>query len=204
MSRVLIRVLLILGFILLLFGIAFDAASTIVIGILMLVGGFALANSNVLRKEEVVESWSTLIENGQGKANNIFQETKRFIEESKAPSIKMEKTQVSPGIVRGMLGTRRDFLIVTDEENYRLRPYRILLNARDYVNKFDISRYLTYRPTFWQTFFSLIPFVSLLPKGLLSLDLFDQHDLRAYATNAHHCLLKAVEKLMMSLNQDPF
>jgi len=26
--------------------------------------------------------------------------------------------------------------------------------------------------------------------------------LRAYTTNAHHCLIKAVEKLMTNLNQD--
>jgi hypothetical protein len=38
---------------------------------------------------------------------------------------------------------------------------------------------------------------------LSDLDLFDQQDLRTYSTNAHHCLLKAVDKLMLDLNQDP-
>jgi hypothetical protein len=42
-----------------------------------------------------------------------------------------------------------------------------------------------------------------LQNPLLDLDVFDQEDLRAYATNAHHCLLKAVENLMLSMEQDP-
>jgi hypothetical protein len=40
-------------------------------------------------------------------------------------------------------------------------------------------------------------------RGGLDLDLFDEQDLRAYVTNAHHCLLEAVNKLMLDLNQDP-
>ena len=81
-------------------------------------------------------------------------------------------------------------------------PYQIYVNARDYGNNLDVSWYLTFRPTWWQAFLSLIPFVSMIPKTLSDLDLFDQQDLTAFATNAHHCLLKTVEKLMASLNQD--
>ena len=40
-------------------------------------------------------------------------------------------------------------------------------------------------------------------RGGLDLDLFDTQDLRTYVTNAHHCLLDSVDKLMVSLNQDP-
>jgi hypothetical protein len=38
---------------------------------------------------------------------------------------------------------------------------------------------------------------------ILSFDIFDQQDLIAFATSVHHSLLKAVEKLLYSLNQDP-
>jgi hypothetical protein len=61
---------------------------------------------------------------------------------------------------------------------------------------------LTFRPTLWQAALSLVPFVSAIPKASSDLDLFDQQDLRAYTTNAHHCLLDAVEKLMTKLHQD--
>lgn len=39
--------------------------------------------------------------------------------------------------------------------------------------------------------------------GLMELDLFDTQDLTAYVTNAHHCLLEAVERVMSELGQDP-
>ena len=46
-----------------------------------------------------------------------------------------------------------------------------------------------------------------LPKagnaGLLDLDFFDLQDLKAYVTNAHHCVLDAVDKLLLELSQDP-
>ena len=37
---------------------------------------------------------------------------------------------------------------------------------------------------------------------LMDLDIFDQQDLRAYVTVAHHCMLEAVKALMVSLGQD--
>jgi len=39
---------------------------------------------------------------------------------------------------------------------------------------------------------------------LSDLDLFDKQDSSIYTTNAHHCLLQAVEKLMLSLSQNPY
>ncbi len=110
---------------------------------------------------------------------------------------------MSPGFFRSILGDRRDFLVTTETGNSRLRPYELFLNARDYGNNLDIAWYLTFRPSFRQAILSLIPFINLLPKGPGDLDLFDQQDLRAYATNAHHSMLKAVDKLMGNLHQDP-
>jgi hypothetical protein len=50
---------------------------------------------------------------------------------------------------------------------------------------------------------SLIPYVSFIPRSLSDVDFFDQQDLRAYAANAHHCTLRAVQELMLYLQQDP-
>jgi hypothetical protein len=49
---------------------------------------------------------------------------------------------------------------------------------------------------------SLISYVSLVPKTLSDIDFFDQQDLRAYVSNAHHCTLRAVQELMEYLHQD--
>ncbi len=173
-------------------------------GLLMIGAGLylGLGPQGILRKEQVLDTWAMLIEKGQGKAGEIFQDTEFFIKESKAPSINMERKQIAPGMVRGLLGTTREFLIVTDRGSFRLKPYQIFINARDYGDNLDVSWYLTYRPTLLQAITSLIPFVSVIPKTLSDLDLFDQQDLRAYTTIAHHCLLKSVDKIMAELHQD--
>lgn len=176
-----------------------------IIGILIMYVGLYLGLNprGILRKEQVIDNWNILIENGQGHFENIFQDTESFIQNSEAPSVETEMRSMAPGFFKNLIGRKRNFLEVTDRENAKMVPYQIYVNARDYGHNLDISWYLTYRPTFWQGIVSLIPFVKFIPKKLTDLDLFNQQDLIAFATNAHHCLLKAVEKLMTNLNQDP-
>ena len=194
-----------IGFILFLRGIGSGSSEIGLIGFLMMAGGFykALGPQGTLRKEQVVDNWSILIENGQGNAKMVFKETENFIKKSKAPSVEMKMRNMSPGTFKGLMGIERDFLEITDHENMRMAPYQIYVNARDYGISLDISWYLTFRPTWWHSLLSMVPFVSMIPRTLSDLDVFDQQDLTVFATNAHHCLLKTVEKLMVSLNQDP-
>lgn len=205
MSKTAIWLLIGFGFFLFIVGEAFGKTLIWFIGLLMIAGGFyqGLRPGGILRKDQVLDTWATLIERTQGRSGEIFQNTEVFIKESKAPALKMERQSMAPGIVRGLFGTKREFLVVTDHENFRLKPYQIFVNARDYGDNLDVSWFLTYRPTLWQAVLSLFPYVNVIPKALSDLDLFDQQDLRVYTTNAHHCLLKAVDKLMTDLHQDP-
>lgn len=176
----------------------------------------------IVRRQEIIDSWSVLIENAKGKAESIFKDTESFITKSKAPNVSLKRKKISPGIFRGLAGTKRDFLTVVENGNKRLKPYQMFVGARDYGNSLDVSWYLTFRPSFWQkllAFWLRIPILNWLAlpfalgggirsfikegKGGLDLDLFDEQDLRAYVTNAHHCLLKAVDELMLKLHQDP-
>lgn len=193
------------GMLFFLSGLIFRGTTSLVLGILMSAGGLGLGlmPGGILRKEEVFDTWSALIENRQGKADNILQETKEFIEGSKAPNLRIARQQLSPGIIRSVVGDRRDFPVVVDQANMRLSPYQIHLNARDYGVNLAVDWHLTCRPDSLRVLLSLIPFVETVPRSLSNLDLFDQQDLRAYATNCHHCLMKSVEKLMVELHQDP-
>lgn len=205
MSKAAIWALVGFGILFFLIGAFTENGGILLLGILMIGGGFYLGfgPDGILRKEQVLDSWSILIENGQEKADEVFEDTENFIKESKAPAIEMERKQMAPGIIRGVLGTKRDFLAVTVKGNLKLAPYQIYINARDYGNNLDVSWYLTYRPSLLESLLSLIPFVRIAPLTLADLDLFDQQDLTCYATNCHHSLLKAVERQMMALNQDP-
>lgn len=176
---------------------------------------------SILKKEEVIDSWSVLIENGQGKAEEIFNNTSAFLAKSKAPNVKVERKKVAPGFFRGLLGgAKRDFLVIRETGNPNLSPYEMFIGVRDYGNNLDVSWYLTYRLGFFRlllTLLLLLPGIGILflpylylfktapttKERVLDLDLFDEQDLIAYVTNAHHCLLEAVQKLIIDLGQDP-
>ncbi|MDI6815389.1 MAG: hypothetical protein QMC90_04850, partial [Dehalococcoidales bacterium] len=144
--KILSIALLIIGLILVIAGIAGDTASFSMVGGIMMFVGVILLIPVMLRKEEVIDNWSVLIENGQGKAENIFTDTDGFIKESKAPGLRMERQKLAPGIIKGILGVKRDFFVVTPLDNPRLEPFKLFLNARDYGNNLDVSWYVTYKP----------------------------------------------------------
>ena len=77
------------------------------------------------------------------------------------------------------------------------------MNCRDYGTNLAVDWHLTFRPTFWRAAASLFLVKASTTNPLIDLDLFDQQDLRAYVTNAHRCLLRAVDDVVVSLNQDP-
>jgi hypothetical protein len=93
--------------------------------------------------------------------------------------------------------------LVATDKNFRLNPYKIFINARDYGNNLDVSWYLTYRLPFWRALLRFIPFIGGVSFALESLDVFDRQDLTAYTTICHYSILDAVVKIMMILNQDP-
>lgn len=204
MTKPLLWALIGVGFLFFLIGILVSKFLLFIGLVMMAVGLFlGLGPDGILRKDQVTDSWGMLLEQGQGRAEEIFQNTASSIKESKAPSLEMERKSIAPGIMRSLLGTARDFLVVTDHENLRMQPYKIFLNVRDYGDNLDVSWYLTYKPTLLRAVLGLIPFVSLIPRTLADIDLFDEQDLRAYATVVHRATVRSVEKLMRDLNQDP-
>jgi hypothetical protein len=155
-----------------------------------------------LSGEKVLDSWSILIENGSGKGRLLYEDFMNFLKESNVPELNVETVKVVPGWLKGLFGKEREYLMITTE---RLKDYKIYVCARDYGNYLDVQWYLTCEPGFFSKAFKIG--ASIYTVGLatpfLSFDIFDQQDLIAYATSVHHCLLKAVEKLMASMNQDP-
>jgi hypothetical protein len=205
MPKPIIWALIGFGLILFLAGAIAGQVFILFLGLLAIGGGLflGLGPDGTLTKEQVIDSWAMLIEKAQGKAEEIFGNTDLYIRESKAPSLEINRQQVNPGMIRGLLGAARDFLIVTDKDSLRMQPYKLFLNARDYGDNLDVSWYLTFKPTMLQAALSLIPLVNISPRTVSDIDLFDQQDLRAYSTVVHHSVLRSVEKLMADLSQDP-
>lgn len=197
--------LIVVGILLLLISSLFRASSISTIlsylGILSIGIGLYLILKRILAVEQVIDNWGIMIKEGNGKAEDIFVFAEAFMISSKAPSLKIHRAEMSPGIIRGILGTSRNFLVATDK-NFRLNPYKIFINARDYGNNLDVSWYLTYRLPFWRALLRFIPFIGVASFALESLDVFDRQDLTAYTTVCHYSILDAVVKLMLSLDQD--
>jgi hypothetical protein len=175
---------------------------------------------SIVKKEQVVERWALLIRDGNEHAPEIVQNIKTLILASKAPNITMEQKDVAPSIIRGVFGGRRPFLLISDTTNANLKRYRMYLNARDYGNNLQVCWYVIYHRPLGELFLKILLFVpglnlvilpiyvlAHLPKageaGLVTLDFFDLQDLTAYVTNAHHCVLDAVDVLLLELSQDP-
>jgi hypothetical protein len=154
------------------------------------------------RQAEILDNWSALIRGAQGQGNQVISKTKELIAEAKAPSIEIKEEKVGPGLAPTPIGETREFLIVADRRNLKLGNFKAFVNAVDYGDGLFISWYLTYMPEPWQTIVSMVP-GTRKAAGLDELNLFNKQDLTAYVTCVHHCLLAAVDKLMMGLDQDP-
>jgi hypothetical protein len=205
MPKPVMSLLLTVGFLFLLIGIVFGKVFWVLIGLALMASAFVagLGPDSILRKDHVDDSWGMFLEKAHGKGEEVFQHIEANIRENNIPSITMERKSVAPGIVGGFIGNSRDFLVVAESQNLRLAPYKMFINARDYGDNLDVSWYLTYKPSLWQAALSVIPFVNVIQKTLAECNLFDQQDLRAYATVAHRAVQKSVEKLMRDNNQDP-
>lgn len=154
----------------------------------------------VLKDEKILDSWSLLIENAQNKKENVYQRVPEFLRDSEAPGIKTEMVKVSPGGLGGFFARDRDYLMVSNDG---LRDYKIYIGARRYGKNLDVSWYLTCEPGFFKSTLSSFLTRGSSDKALsFMLNIFQQQDLLAYTTLVHHCLLKAVEEIMMGLGQD--
>ena len=154
------------------------------------------------RKAEINEEWSILVRGAQGQRDKVISATKELINVAKAPSIEMKEEEVGPGLAPTTFGEKRAFLIVADRRSLKLGNFKTYVNANDYGDGLFVSWYLTYMPDVWQVLASLIPGARKVV-GLDELNLFNKQDLTAYVTCVHHCLLEAVEKLMLGMDQDP-
>ncbi len=153
-----------------------------------------------LKDEKIIDRWSMIVENAQGLAEQIYADTEANIKETKAPGINFERVQVRPSWLKGLLGNERSYMMVTNDA---LGDYRMFISARDYGNNLDIQWYMTCEPGFFSKKLSNVLTSGASDKALsLNLDIFQQQDLSAYATVAHHCFLKAIEKMMAGKGQD--
>lgn len=162
-----------------------------------------MVKKEFVRNWVLLDNWSVLIKDAQGKGEELLRETERLIKESNIPDVEMERINLSiSGGLSGIFSKtkEREYLEVKNKD---LARYGIYITARDYGKNLDVQWYLFNRSP--QSFIEALKAAPKeLRRGLTGgLNLFEQQDLTAFVTAVHHSLLEAVSKLMESLGQDP-
>ena len=152
----------------------------------------------IVRRQQVIDRWDTLIAGGQGQAERVIIATTELLTALQLPQIALQQTDLSPSIFKRLAGTKRPFLVVSQTTNFNLQPYRVYVNVRDYGESLQTSWYLTFQPGLLQR----LRMIVLRRTNSLMLDLFDEQDLRAYVTAVHQCFIQAVLELLETLGQD--
>jgi hypothetical protein len=153
-----------------------------------------------LKDEKLIDSWGVVREGGAGKYEHTLAYVKQRLHSSELPGVEWKNVEVQPGMIKGMFGKRRDYLMVTCQG---LKDYHMYVGARDYGKHLDISWFLTVEPGFFKSAFSAMLAHGNINALSFSLDIFDNQDLRAYVTSVHRCAVKqAVEQVGQELNQD--
>jgi hypothetical protein len=149
-----------------------------------------------LRRRQVIDRWDALLLAAHGQGERVVGQTVATLAAWQIPAIAHRRVALAPGVLRGLAGDTRPFLVVAHTQNPRLKPFKLYVTARDYGTTLQASWYLAYQPSVWRR---VRPVVA--PVGL-GLDLFDEQDLRAYVTAVHHAFLDAVVELLTTLGQD--
>jgi hypothetical protein len=153
-----------------------------------------------LKDEKLIDSWGVVMEGGAGKQEHVLAYVKQRLTSSQLPGVEWKNVEVQPGMIKGLFGKRRDYLMVTCQA---LKDYHMYVGARDYGTHLDISWFLTVEPGFFKSAFSSILAHGNMNALSFALDIFDNQDLRAYVTSVHRCAVKqAVEQVGQELNQD--
>lgn len=147
-----------------------------------------------IRPQQVIDRWGNLVDGGHGHRQQVIDALHRSLVALDPPQTLADERMLASGRIFGGSGERRPFVVVSHSGNFRLEPYRIYVSVRDYGNALQTSWYLVAKPTFWQALLQRV--------GLLSLDFFEEEDLRGYVTAVHHCFIQAVVELLTTLGQD--
>jgi hypothetical protein len=149
----------------------------------------------ILKGESVVESWNFIVEQGAGKDKWILDTTQKLILEAKIPDAACYQKYVKASF----MSPERNSLIVS---HIRLTDYKMYIFARNFGTHLDIGWFGTIEPRFLKR--TLSKYAMGNPQALSGqVDMFDQQDLRACFTIAHHCLERTIDILLEELKQEP-
>ena len=187
------------------------------LGILIVLAAvLVLSRLPILRKEYIVQEWSTLVSSAAALSEIFLANIAKEYQAYAIPDISTERKLVSPSFWSFIAAEimikeiRRPFCIVS-LRSWGLKPYRIYFGAHPYGTTLHLVCYVTMEVGLLRRLWAIIPFlgrlakVSVLPGGFVEpmLNVFERQDLTAYATIGNHIWKSTVDALVLSLSQLP-
>ncbi len=144
-----------------------------------------------LSNQIVIARFHALIHEAAGEAHGFLHSVERTLDRSEAPGLTWTYESVSTGLVKGLFGKRRDYLLVRDKQ---FRDHVVCVAARPYGRHLDAVWYHTVSPRLGRRF------QEVLEQGLAQssepivgvYDLFDIQDLSAFVALTRHAVQAAV------------
>lgn len=140
-----------------------------------------------LKDAKIVREWSTILPNCQGEGPGLLESIQQKLSSFEVPGLSWKEESASTGFLKGMMGKRRNVLVVRNEA---FSEWLVCIGAQDYGRFLNVVWYLTASPKFLNKLRGAGTGEVLVDE----LDVFDQQDVNAYASVTRMAVVAATEE----------
>lgn len=148
-----------------------------------------------LKDGKIVREWSTLLPECQAEAPGLIDSIQKRLAACEVPGLSCKEESASTGFLKGMMGKRRDFLVVRSEQ---FPEVLVCIGARDYGRFLNVVWYLTTSPKFLNRIRSAAAGDVFIDE----LDVFDQQDVNAFVAITRMATVAATEEFAKKRDLD--
>lgn len=141
-----------------------------------------------LKDGHIVRQWSVLLPNCQGEAPGLLATVEEILAAQEVPGLSWNQDSASTGFLKGLMGKRRDVLVV---RNDKFSEWLVCVGAQDYGKYLNVTWYLTTSPKLLNRVRSAAAGETLVD----GLDVFDQQDVEAYIAVTRMAVVAATRQL---------
>jgi len=140
-----------------------------------------------LKDGKIAQEWSIMLPECQGGGPGLVEAIQQKFAAYEAPGLSWKEESASTGFMKSLLGKRRDFLVVRNEQ---FPEWLVCIGARDYGRFLYVVWYLTASPRFVNKIRAAGSGDVLVDE----LDVFDQQDVNAFVSITRMATVTATEE----------
>jgi hypothetical protein len=148
-----------------------------------------------LKDAKIVQKWSALLPGCQGEGPGLLKSIQERLASYEAPGLSWKEESASTGFMKGLMGKRRDVLVVRNE---KFPEWLVVVGAQDYGRFLYVVWYMTAAPKFLNQIRSADAGEVLVDE----LDVFDQQDVEAYASVTRMAVVSTTDEFAKKKNLD--